>query len=148
MNSKMDMMRPVSKLNRFIRVARCYTYRVMQGCVKRLVGMIRNIQPVSEQNYCLIQNLCFNNTQFINNISLQIQDSCCVMYATVHSIQYDSGWAYTACKSCSTRVTPIASKATSSRNRQQLWHCKKHGETYAVASNRNYILLKYITIYL
>ena len=64
-----------------------------------------------------------------------MQGSCCVVYATVHSIQYDSGWAYTGCKSCSTKVTPIPSKGhPNSRNKKQLWHCKNHGETYAVAS--------------
>ncbi|GKD75342.1 replication protein A 70 kDa DNA-binding subunit B [Tanacetum coccineum] len=50
-------------------------------------------------------------------------------------IQYESGWAYTGCKACKTKVTAIASKgASGSRNKKQPWHCKKHGETYAVVS--------------
>ena len=53
----------------------------------------------------------------------------------MHSIQYEHGWAYTGCKSCSSKVTPIVSKGNSSnKNKKQLWYCKKHGETYAVAS--------------
>ncbi|GJR82858.1 replication protein A 70 kDa DNA-binding subunit B [Tanacetum coccineum] len=79
----------------------------MQGSVKRMVGMIRNIEP----------------------------ETHCVVYATIHSIQYENGWAYTGCKACNTKVTAIASKgASSSKNQKQLWHCKKHGETYAVVS--------------
>ncbi|GJZ25628.1 replication protein A 70 kDa DNA-binding subunit B [Tanacetum coccineum] len=79
----------------------------MQGCLKKMVGMIRNIDP----------------------------ETYCVVYARVHSIQYESGWCYTGCKACNTKVTPIPTKgASSSRNKKQLWHCKKHGETYAVVS--------------
>ncbi|GJU15527.1 hypothetical protein Tco_1143493 [Tanacetum coccineum] len=71
----------------------------MQGSVKRMVEMIHNIEP----------------------------DTYCILYATVHNIQYESGWAYTGCKACKTKVTAIASKgASGSRNKKQLWHCKKH----------------------
>ncbi|GJW69152.1 replication protein A 70 kDa DNA-binding subunit B [Tanacetum coccineum] len=49
----------------------------MQGCLKKMIGMIRDIEP----------------------------------------------------------VTPIPTKGgSSSRNKKQLWHCKNHGETYAVVS--------------
>ncbi|GJR64704.1 retrotransposon protein, putative, ty1-copia subclass [Tanacetum coccineum] len=69
-------------------------------------------------------------------------ESCCFVYATVHNIQYESGWAYTGCKSCSTRVTAVTSKgASSSRNKKQQWYCKKHGETYAVVSRFKIIVL-------
>ncbi|GJY86174.1 replication protein A 70 kDa DNA-binding subunit B [Tanacetum coccineum] len=79
----------------------------MQGCLRKMVGMIRDIEP----------------------------ETYCVVYATIHSIQYENGWAYTACKACNTKVTPIQSKVgSSSRNKKQLWHCKNHGETYAVVS--------------
>ncbi|GKE73346.1 hypothetical protein Tco_1535387 [Tanacetum coccineum] len=72
-----------------------------------MVGMIRTIKP----------------------------ETYCVVYERVHSIQYESGWCYTGCKACNTRVTPILTKgASSSRNKKQLWHYKKHGETYAVVS--------------
>nr|GEX83027.1 replication protein A 70 kDa DNA-binding subunit B [Tanacetum cinerariifolium] len=67
----------------------------MQGSVKRMVGMIRNIEP----------------------------ETHCVVYATIHSIQYENGWAYTGCKACNTKVTAIASKgASSSKTQKQLWH--------------------------
>ncbi|GKC75398.1 replication protein A 70 kDa DNA-binding subunit B [Tanacetum coccineum] len=79
----------------------------MQGCLRKMVGMIRDIEP----------------------------ETYCVVYATIHSIQYENGWAYTACKACNTKVTPIQSKVgSSSRNKKQLWYCKNHGETYSVVS--------------
>ncbi|GJZ36306.1 replication protein A 70 kDa DNA-binding subunit B [Tanacetum coccineum] len=79
----------------------------MQGCLRKMVGMIRDIE----------------------------RETYCVVYATIHSIQYENGWAYTACKACNTKVTPIQSKVgSSSRNKKQPWHCKNHGETYAVVS--------------
>ncbi|GKB44610.1 replication protein A 70 kDa DNA-binding subunit B [Tanacetum coccineum] len=53
----------------------------MQGCLRKMVGMIRDIEP----------------------------EIYCVVYATIHSIQYENGWAYTACKSCNTKATPIYS---------------------------------------
>ncbi|GJU56314.1 replication protein A 70 kDa DNA-binding subunit B [Tanacetum coccineum] len=79
----------------------------MQGCFRKMVGMIRDIEP----------------------------ETYCVVYATIHSIQYENGWAYIACKSCNTKVTPIQSKVgSSSRNKKQLLHYKNHRETYAVVS--------------
>ncbi|GJS11220.1 replication protein A 70 kDa DNA-binding subunit B [Tanacetum coccineum] len=79
----------------------------MQGCLRKMVGMIHDIEP----------------------------ETYCVVYATIHSIQYENGWAYTACKACNTKVTPIQTKVgSSSRNKKQLWHFKNHGETYAVVS--------------
>ena len=64
-----------------------------------------------------------------------MQKTYCAVYGRVHSIQYESGWAYTACKECNTKVTAISSNtSSSSKNKKQLWYCKKHEETYAVAS--------------
>nr|GEZ15891.1 replication protein A 70 kDa DNA-binding subunit B [Tanacetum cinerariifolium] len=62
-------------------------------------------------------------------------ETYCVVYATIHSIQYENRWAYSVCKACNTKVTTIQSKlGYSSRNKKQLWHCKNHGETYSVVS--------------
>ena len=63
-----------------------------------------------------------------------MQETCCVVYATVHNIQYQNGWVYTGCKVCNTKVTPIPAKGgMNSRNKNQLWFCKRHGETYDVS---------------
>nr|GEU28610.1 replication protein A 70 kDa DNA-binding subunit B [Tanacetum cinerariifolium] len=79
----------------------------MQGCLRKMVRMIRDIEL----------------------------ETYCVVYATIYIIQYENGWAYTTCKACNTKVTPIQSKVgSSSRNKKQLWHRKIHGETYAVVS--------------
>nr|GEZ39814.1 replication protein A 70 kDa DNA-binding subunit B [Tanacetum cinerariifolium] len=65
-----------------------------------------------------------------------MQETYFVLYATIYSIEYENGWAYTLCKVCNTKVTPIQTKVgSSSRNKKQLWHCKNHGETYAVVSS-------------
>ena len=53
-------------------------------------------------------------------IIYKIQGTCCVVYATMHSIQYESGWVYTGCKQCNTKVTPIAANSgMNSRNKKQ-----------------------------
>ncbi|GKA58162.1 replication protein A 70 kDa DNA-binding subunit B [Tanacetum coccineum] len=76
----------------------------MKGCLSKMVGMIQDIEP----------------------------GTFCVVYATIHRIQYDNGWAYTGCKSCNSKVYQSASKGhSSSRNKKQVWYCKNHGETYA-----------------
>ena len=63
-----------------------------------------------------------------------MHETCCVVYGTVHSIQYKNGWAYIGCKECNTKVTPIAPKSgMNSRNKKQLWFCKNHGDKYDVA---------------
>lgn len=71
-----------------------------------------------------------------------MQDTECVVYATVHSIQYDSGWAYIGCKTCSKKVKPISSKphttskacGSSSKNNNQTWYCEDHRVQTQVAS--------------
>ncbi|GKB01119.1 replication protein A 70 kDa DNA-binding subunit B [Tanacetum coccineum] len=75
----------------------------------------------------------------IGNIVAVNGYGCSKFYRTVviedAYIQYESGWCYTGCKACNTKVTPIPTKGASSlRNKKQLWHCKKHGETYPVVS--------------
>ncbi|GKC55981.1 replication protein A 70 kDa DNA-binding subunit B, partial [Tanacetum coccineum] len=58
----------------------------------------------------------------------------CVIYATVHSIQYESGWTYIGCKICSKKVVPLASKGPSSSKTKQTWWCEKHESQDQVAS--------------
>ncbi|GJW92368.1 ATP-dependent DNA helicase PIF1-like protein, partial [Tanacetum coccineum] len=82
----------------------------MHRAVKQLVGSIRETEPETE----------------------------CVIYATVHSIQYESGWTYIGCKICSKKVVPLASKGPSSSKNKQTWWCEKHERQDQVASR--YIL--------
>ncbi|GKA06310.1 replication protein A 70 kDa DNA-binding subunit B, partial [Tanacetum coccineum] len=62
----------------------------MQGSLKRMIGMIRTIEP----------------------------ETHCFVFATVHSIQYESEWAYIGCKACNSRVTAVASKGASSSRKK------------------------------
>ncbi|GKB47819.1 replication protein A 70 kDa DNA-binding subunit B, partial [Tanacetum coccineum] len=78
----------------------------MHGVVKQLVGSIRETEPETE----------------------------CVIYATIHSIQYESGWTYIGCKICSKKVVPLASKGPSSSKTKQTWWCEKHESQDQVAS--------------
>ena len=51
-----------------------------------------------------------------------------MVYATIHKIMQDEGWAYTACKTCNKRVTIIPAKAHGpSRTRKPTYHCESHG---------------------
>jgi uncharacterized protein with PIN domain len=76
-----------------------------------------------------------------------MQKTYCVVYTTVHSIQYENGWAYTACKSCNSRVSAISTEGTNySKHKKQLWYCKKHGETYTAASRYSLYFLKHIKL--
>ncbi|GJW46928.1 replication protein A 70 kDa DNA-binding subunit B [Tanacetum coccineum] len=63
----------------------------MNGAVKKLVRSIRETEPDSE----------------------------CVIYASVHSIQYKSGWTYIGCKVCRKKVEPVAAKGPSTSRTKQ-----------------------------
>ncbi|GKB58765.1 replication protein A 70 kDa DNA-binding subunit B [Tanacetum coccineum] len=55
-------------------------------------------------------------------------DSHCIVYATIHRIHKEHGWAYTACKSCNKRVDIITHV-----NRKPTFVCDDHGNTQAAA---------------
>ncbi|GKC22840.1 replication protein A 70 kDa DNA-binding subunit B [Tanacetum coccineum] len=44
------------------------------------------------------------------------QKSHCIVYARIHRIHKENGWAYTACKECNKKVNVVESKAMSSIN--------------------------------
>ncbi|GJS91564.1 ATP-dependent DNA helicase PIF1-like protein [Tanacetum coccineum] len=84
----------------------------MHGAVKQLVRSICETEPETE----------------------------CVIYATVHRIQYESGWTYIGCKICSKKVVPLASKGPSSSKTKQTWWCEKHESQDQVASRYKMIV--------
>nr|GEX51705.1 replication protein A 70 kDa DNA-binding subunit B [Tanacetum cinerariifolium] len=49
-----------------------------------------------------------------------------VIYAIVHIIQYESGWAYISCKVCRKKVEPVAAKGPTTSRTKQTWWCSKH----------------------
>ncbi|GJT53949.1 replication protein A 70 kDa DNA-binding subunit B, partial [Tanacetum coccineum] len=84
----------------------------MNGAVKKLVGSIRETEPDTE----------------------------CVIYASVHSIQYESGWTYIGCKVCSKKVEPVVAKGPSTSRTKQTWWCTKHESQEQVASRYKMIV--------
>ncbi|GKB34511.1 hypothetical protein Tco_0879453, partial [Tanacetum coccineum] len=55
-------------------------------------------------------------------------DSHCIVYATIHRIHKEHGWAYTACKSCNKRVDIITHA-----NRKPTFVCEDHGNVQAAS---------------
>ncbi|GKE76950.1 replication protein A 70 kDa DNA-binding subunit B [Tanacetum coccineum] len=64
-------------------------------------------------------------------------DSHCIVYATIHRIHKEHGWAYTACKSCNKRVDIITHA-----NRKPTFVCDDHGNTQAAARFKVIVRLK------
>ncbi|GKC51782.1 replication protein A 70 kDa DNA-binding subunit B [Tanacetum coccineum] len=60
-------------------------------------------------------------------------DSHCIVYATIHRIHKEHGWAYTACKSCNKRVDIITHG-----NRKPTFVCDEHGNTQAASRFKVY----------
>ncbi|GJR75462.1 replication protein A 70 kDa DNA-binding subunit B [Tanacetum coccineum] len=87
-------------------------YEVREEAVKKLVGSIRETEP----------------------------DSDCVIYATVHSIQYENTWAYIGYEVCSKKVEPIASKGPTTSRTKHTWWCTKHYSQNQVASRYKMIV--------
>ena len=59
-----------------------------------------------------------------------------IVYAKVHKIHRENGWAYLACKRCGSSAKEIAGSGSSSSSskfkKQQTWHCKQHDEITSV----------------
>ena len=51
-----------------------------------------------------------------------MQDSHCIVLATIHRIHKESGWAYTTCKECNKRVDIV-----DGRNLKPAFICEDHG---------------------
>ncbi|GKB22993.1 replication protein A 70 kDa DNA-binding subunit B [Tanacetum coccineum] len=64
------------------------------GAINRMVGGIRDSEP----------------------------DSHCIVYASIHRIHKEHGWAYTACKSCNKKVDILPRQ-----NRPPVYVCEEHG---------------------
>ena len=64
------------------------------------------------------------------------------MYAKVHKIHRENGWAYLACKRCGSSAKEIevsnASSSSSKNKKQQTWKCKQHQEITAVGMRYSY----------
>ncbi|PWA63284.1 hypothetical protein CTI12_AA354140 [Artemisia annua] len=87
-----------------------------KGAVKKMVGSIRDTED--EYN--------------------------CIIYAKIHKIHREHGWAYLACKRCGCKATEIEKKQTSLSSskfkKQQTWNCKKHKEITAVGMKMKVIV--------
>ncbi|GKE58597.1 replication protein A 70 kDa DNA-binding subunit B, partial [Tanacetum coccineum] len=56
------------------------------------------------------------------------QKSHCIVYARIHRIHKENGWAYTACKECNKKVNVVESKAMSSAGKSKVtFYCEDHG---------------------
>ena len=59
-----------------------------------------------------------------------------VVYAKIHKIHKENGWAYLACKRCGSSAKEINNSASSSSGskfkKQQTWKCKQHDEITSV----------------
>ncbi|PWA44938.1 replication protein A 70 kDa DNA-binding subunit B [Artemisia annua] len=63
----------------------------------------------------------------------------CVVYAKIHKIHRERGWAYMACKKCGCVVKEVekghSSSSGSKFKMQQVWMCNKHSEVTANESH-------------
>ncbi|GJS45741.1 replication protein A 70 kDa DNA-binding subunit B [Tanacetum coccineum] len=51
----------------------------------------------------------------------------CIVYARIHKIHKENGWAYTACKECNKKVNVVESKAMSSTGKSKVtFYCEDH----------------------
>jgi hypothetical protein len=73
---------------------------------------------------------------------MTFQEYNCIVYAKIHKIHREHGWAYLACKRCGCKAKEIEKNQTSSSNskfkKQQTWSCKKHKEITAVGMKYAY----------
>ena len=58
-----------------------------------------------------------------------------IVYAKIHKIHRENGWAYLGCKKCGSAAKEIVGTASSSGskfNKQKTWKCKQHQEITSV----------------
>nr|GEZ93685.1 ATP-dependent DNA helicase PIF1-like [Tanacetum cinerariifolium] len=56
------------------------------------------------------------------------QKSHYIVYAKIHRIHKENGWAYTACKECNKKVNVVESKSSSSLGKNKVvFYCEDHG---------------------
>ncbi|GKD83431.1 replication protein A 70 kDa DNA-binding subunit B, partial [Tanacetum coccineum] len=56
------------------------------------------------------------------------QKSHCIVYAKIHMIHKENGWAYTGCKKCNKKVNVVDTKASSSAGKSKVtFYCEDHG---------------------
>ncbi|KAL6524743.1 hypothetical protein OROMI_030336 [Orobanche minor] len=73
--------------------------------------------------------------KMVASIREREQKSHCIVYARIHKIHKESGWAYTACKECNKKVNVMANKtASSSGSRKAISYCEDHGQTLSQVS--------------
>ncbi|GKA46553.1 replication protein A 70 kDa DNA-binding subunit B [Tanacetum coccineum] len=60
--------------------------------------------------------------RMVDGIRDSEQDSHCIVYARIHRIYKEHGWAYTACKSCNKKVDILTWQ-----NRPPVYVCEEHG---------------------
>ncbi|GJY33587.1 replication protein A 70 kDa DNA-binding subunit B [Tanacetum coccineum] len=58
----------------------------------------------------------------IELFSHEVKDSHCIVYARIHRIHKEHGWAYTACRICNKKVDILPRQ-----NRPPFYVCKEHG---------------------
>ncbi|GJR31691.1 replication protein A 70 kDa DNA-binding subunit B [Tanacetum coccineum] len=61
--------------------------------------------------------------------------SYCIIFAKIHKIHKESGWAYTACKQCNKKVNVVETKATTSYGKSKvIFYCEDDGAVQAKSS--------------
>ncbi|GJS00977.1 replication protein A 70 kDa DNA-binding subunit B [Tanacetum coccineum] len=56
------------------------------------------------------------------------QKSHCIVYAKIHRIHKENGWAYTGCRKCNKKVNVVESKASSSAGKSKVtFYCEDDG---------------------
>nr|GEY03024.1 nucleic acid-binding, OB-fold protein [Tanacetum cinerariifolium] len=58
----------------------------------------------------------------------------CIVYARIHRLHKENGWAYTACKECNKKVDVVESKASSSSGKSKVTlYCEEHGAVHVAS---------------
>nr|GEU75166.1 retrovirus-related Pol polyprotein from transposon TNT 1-94 [Tanacetum cinerariifolium] len=66
--------------------------------------------------------------KMVSSIRKCDQKSYCIVYARIHRIHKENGWAYTACKECNKKVNVVESKAMSPTGKSKVtFYCEDHG---------------------
>nr|GEV79424.1 hypothetical protein [Tanacetum cinerariifolium] len=68
------------------------------------------------------------------------QKSHCIIYAKIHMIHKENGWAYTSCKKCNKKVNVVESKASSSNGKNKVSFYYEDDGAVQVASRYKVIM--------
>ncbi|GJX18897.1 reverse transcriptase domain-containing protein [Tanacetum coccineum] len=90
-------------------------------------------EPLFEEGKCyIISNFGIaKNNGRLPLLPHRDEDSHCIVYARIHRINKEHGWAYQACKNCSKRVDVLPRQ-----NRKPVYVYEDHGNVQAVISDK------------